>query len=66
MSNNYDNDGFESDSMGRQSANHFPGESNEKKHVLKLSIDFLAVKDMKVSANITVQYSLRLLSQAHH
>jgi hypothetical protein len=58
MSNNpYENDGFDSESIGRASN----GDADHKKHLLKLSVDFLTVKDMKMSANITVNYSLRLL-----
>jgi hypothetical protein len=55
--NPYENDGFDSESMGRASNQDPDG----KKHLLKLSVDFLTVKDMKVSSNISVQYSLRLL-----
>jgi len=58
--NNYENEGFESDSMGRGSAFGGAAAREEKRHLLKLSIDFLAVKDMRVSASISVQYSLRL------
>ena len=52
----YENEAFESDSMGRGSA--FGGD--EKRHQLKLSIDFLSVKEMKLSAQLSVSYSLRL------
>jgi hypothetical protein len=31
-------------------------EDQEKKHMLKLSIDVLSVKDMQLSANIVVSY----------
>jgi len=55
-SNIYENDGFDSESMGRASN----GDSDNKKHMLKLSVDFLTVKDMKLSANISVSYSLKL------
>ena len=61
MSNPYENDGFDSESMGRASN----GDDQQKKHALKLSIDFLTVKDMRISANLSVQYSLKLLSQLH-
>jgi hypothetical protein len=50
MSGNYENEAFESDSMGRGSAIGI----DEKKHLLKLSVDFLSVKEMKVSAQISV------------
>ncbi len=43
MSENYEQDGFEQ-SEG----------SEGQKHMLKLSIDFLGVKDMKLSASISV------------
>lgn len=44
----YENEQFEKDS------------TDEKKHLLKLSLDFLTVKDLKYSANISVQYALKL------
>ena len=49
----YENDGFESDSANANDGT-FKSSQDEKRHLLKLSIDFLAVKDMKVSANISV------------
>ncbi len=63
MSNNnpYENDGFDSESIGRASNN-----ADDKRHLLKLSIDFLSVKDMKISASLSVSYSLRLLSASHN
>jgi hypothetical protein len=60
MSNPYENDGFDSESIGRASN----GDADQKKHLLKLSVDFLTVKDMKVSANVSVSYTLRLLQQS--
>jgi hypothetical protein len=53
MSNNkYENEGFESESVdGDQS----------KRHQLKLSVDFLSVKEMKASATLSINYSLKLL-----
>jgi centrosomal protein CEP120 len=57
---NYDNEGFESDSIGRASA------SDEKKHLLRLSIDFLSVKDLqRTGGSLTVMYNLRLAGQQH-
>ena len=35
-------------------------EQSEKKHLLKLSIDILGVKDLSLSANLVVSYSLKL------
>lgn len=50
MSNkSYENEGFESD-----------GNPDDKRHQLKLSIDFLSVKDMRVSATLSFSYSLKL------
>lgn len=49
----YDEDIFERDE-----------DPNEKKHLLKFSIDILSVKDLKVSANLIVQYTMKLL-QTH-
>ena len=34
---------------------------NEAKHLLKLSVDLLSVKDFQSSANLVVQYSLKLV-----
>lgn len=50
MSGAYENDAFESDSMGRGSAFGGAPSIDEKRHLLKLSIDFLSVKEMKISA----------------
>lgn len=62
MSNNpYENDGFDSESVGRASNGDA---ADQKKHMLKLSVDFLTVKDMNVSANVSVSYTLRLLQQS--
>ena len=55
-----DHQQYEDDSFEQEPA------TNEKKHALKLSIDFLAVKDMKVSASISVAYGLRLVQVAQH
>ena len=56
MSNNYENDGFDSEG----------GAADEsKRHQLKLSIDFLSVKDMRVSATLSFNYSLKLLNNVH-
>ena len=70
MSGNYENDAFESDSMGRGSAigtgaNH-GSNGDGKRHLLKLSVDFLTVKEMKLSASVSVQYSLRLQTNQVH
>jgi hypothetical protein len=46
MSSDYENDGFERDDQL----------SDEKKHLLKLTIDFLTVKDFKMSANLQLSY----------
>lgn len=32
----------------------------ESKHLLRLSIDLLSVKDLKMSANVTVSYTINL------
>ena len=43
---------------------HFEREdsfSDEKKHQLRLSIDLLSVKDFKLSANVSVEYTLNLI-----
>jgi len=53
MSNNYENDGFESEG------------DDSKRHQLKLSIDFLSVKEMRVSATLSFNYSLKLLQNVH-
>lgn len=37
------------------------GPKDEKKHKMKLSIDFLSVKDFKQTINLVVSYSLKLL-----
>jgi hypothetical protein len=60
--NPYENDGFDSESIGRAS------NTDDKRHLLKLSVDFLSVKEMRISATLSVTYSLRLLSasQPHH
>ena len=54
--NNYDNEGFESESAD--------GEQG-KRHQLKLAIDFLSVKDMRVSATLSINYSFKLLQNVH-
>ena len=54
----YENDNFERED---QHDAHF----NEKKHKMKISIDFLSVKDLKTPLNIQIQYSLRLSTQSH-
>jgi hypothetical protein len=46
---------YEEDQFERLDSN-----SSEKKHLLKLSIDLLSVKDLKTSANISVSYNLKL------
>lgn len=56
----YENDAFESDSVGKGSQN------DERRHLLKLSIDFLAVKEMRVCGSFTVQYGLRLINVKQH
>ena len=38
---------------------------DEKKHLLKLTIDYLSAKDFKVSANVILSYSLKLPQQVH-
>ncbi|TNV83154.1 hypothetical protein FGO68_gene15387 [Halteria grandinella] len=52
--------------MGRGSAFGGAPSIDEKRHLLKLSIDFLSVKEMKISAQISVSYSLRLQSTSSH
>jgi hypothetical protein len=37
--------------------------SDEKQHKMKLSIDFLSVKDFKVAANLLLSYSLKLMEK---
>ena len=53
----YENEAFDSDT----SLNRGGDSDSDKRHLLKLSIDFLTVKDMRVSASLSVAYSLRLL-----
>lgn len=55
--NNYDNEGFESESAADG--------DQAKRHQLKLAIDFLSVKDMRVSATLSINYSLKLLQNVH-
>ncbi len=38
---------------------------SQKAHKMKISIDFLTIKDLRVSANLMLQYSLKLLQQTH-
>ena len=55
---NYENEGFDSDSVGRA--------TDERRHLLKLSIDFLSVKDLaKTNGSLLVHYSLKLAGQTH-
>ena len=57
MSHNYENEGFDSESAGRAGS----ARSDDKKHHLKLSVDFLTVKDMqRPNGSISISYSLRL------
>ena len=51
MSSDYEDDHFEASEPN----------PNEKKHLLRLSIDLLTVKDLKLSANIQVSYNLKLI-----
>lgn len=59
----YEEDQFEKDEQHDNNNNNYPHSAgaNEKKHKMKLSIDFLTLKDMRISANILIQYSLKLL-----
>lgn len=63
LQNNYENEGFDSESIGRNS--NGAGDA-ERRHQLKLAVDFLTVKDLNQSASISVQYSLRLTNQTMH
>lgn len=54
MSTEYDEDQFERDDS-----------HDEKKHLLKLTIDFLTAKDFKMAANVMISYSIKLLQQTH-
>ena len=38
---------------------------NEKRHKMKISVDFLTIKDLKLSANVVLSYQLRLIQQTH-
>lgn len=52
--------------MSDYEEDHFDPEDQQdnKQHLLKLSIDFLNVKDCKLSANLFLQYTLKL-QQTH-
>ena len=45
----YEDDNFEKEDI-----------TDEKKHLLKLGIDILSVKDFKLSANIVATYTMKL------
>ena len=49
---------YESDQFERQDS-----VLSEKKHLLRLSIDMLSVKDLQTAANLTVSYTLALPEQ---
>ena len=54
---------YENDNFQREDQND--ANFNEKKHKMKISIDFLSVQDLKTPLNIQIQYSLRLSTQSH-
>lgn len=59
----YEEDQFEKEEHNSNYNNNFKNVSlngNEKQHKMKLSIDFLTIRDMRVSANVLICYSLKL------
>ena len=40
-------------------------DTNEKRHKMKISIDFLTIKDLKLTANVILQYNFKLMQKTH-
>ena len=48
-----------------QKAQKAAGSAEDTQHALKLSIDILSVKDLKMAANLMCGYTIKLSSGAH-
>ena len=52
-------------SLGAKAACSAQASASEANHALKLSIDLLSIKDLKISANLVCDYQLKLSSGLH-